>query len=79
MSSARRHHQHCRLPQQLGGSVVVSHVRDRTGEGREAFAISWHSNSGDLEWLSPTIASEDAADIAATVLSSFTGAVKVKR
>jgi protoheme ferro-lyase len=79
MSVARRHHQHRRLPQQLGGSVVVSHVRDRTGEGQEAFAISWHSNGGDLEWLSPTIASEEAAEIAAAVLSSFIGATKAKR
>jgi hypothetical protein len=78
MNATRRHHQQ-RRPQHLGGSVVVSHLRDRTGEGREAFSISWHSNSGDIEWLSPTIASEDAADIAATVLSSFTGAVKVTR
>jgi hypothetical protein len=78
MNAARRH-QHRRQPRQLGGSVVVSHVRDRTGEGQEAFAISWHSSGGDLEWLSPPIASEDAADVAAIVLSSFTGATKVKR
>jgi hypothetical protein len=65
--------------QQLGGSVCVSQVRDRTGEGREAFAVSWHSNSGDLAWLSPKIASEEAADAAATVLSQFCGAVKVRR
>jgi hypothetical protein len=77
--SVRRHHRHHRQPQQLGGSIVVSQVRDRTGEGQEAFAISWHSNGGDLEWLSPTIASEDAAEFAATVLSNFTGATKVKR
>jgi hypothetical protein len=79
MSIAQRRHQHRRLPQHLGGSVTVSHLRDRTGEGREAFAIAWHSNNGDLEWLSPAIASEEVADAAPTVLSSFAGAVKVKR
>jgi hypothetical protein len=63
----------------LGGSVCISQVRDRTGEGHEAFAVSWHSSNGDLEWLSPKIASEEAADTAATVLSQFVGAVKVKR
>jgi hypothetical protein len=67
-----------RLPQ-LGGSVTVSQVRDRTGEGHEAFAISWHSNSGDLAWLSPKIDSEEAADIAADVLSRFVGGTKVRR
>jgi hypothetical protein len=74
MSDGKRH-QFRRLPN-LGGSVTVSNIRDRTGEGREAYAISWHSNSGDLQWLSPKIASEDAADIAAQILSDFTGATK---
>jgi hypothetical protein len=76
----RRQHQHRRLmPQHLGGAVTVSHVRDRTGEGDEAFVISWHSKNGDLGWLSPSITSEDIADAAATLLSEFTHGVKVKR
>ena len=79
MSSARRHHQHRQLPQYLGGSVTVSHVRDRMGEGDEAFVISWHSKNGDLGWLSPSIASEDIADATATLLSEFTNGVKAKR
>lgn len=57
----------------------MSHIRDRTGEGDEAFVISWHSNNGDLGWLSPSIPNEDVADAAASVLSEFTHAVKVKR
>jgi hypothetical protein len=75
--STRRHQSH-RVPQ-LGGSVCVSQVRDRTGEGDDAFAISWHSNNGDLAWLSPKIDSEEAADIAADVLSRFIGGTKVRR
>jgi hypothetical protein len=74
MSTGRRH-QFRRLPH-LGGSVSVSHLRDRAGEGDDAFAISWHSNSGDLCWLSPRIPSQESADIAAEILTSFTGAVK---
>ena len=78
--NVRRHHQHRRLmPQHLGGSITVSHVRDRTGEGNEAFVISWHAKNGDLGWLSPSIASEDIADATATLLSEFTNGLKVKR
>ena len=63
------------LPQ-LGGVVTVTPVRDRLGEGGETFSISWHSPGGDLRWLSPRMASQEAADAAADVLSSFTGAAK---
>jgi hypothetical protein len=72
--SARRHQSH-RVPQ-LGGSVTISNIRDRSGEGNESFVVAWHSNSGDLRWLSPSIASEETADVAAQILSSFTGATK---
>jgi hypothetical protein len=60
----------------LGGVVSLTPVRDRTGEGNEAFAISWHSNGGDICWISPKITSEEAADVAATVLSQFIGGVR---
>jgi hypothetical protein len=73
--SESRSHRFRRLPH-LGGSVAVSNIRDRTGEGRETYAISWHSNNGDLQWLSPKIASEEAADIAADMLARFAGATK---
>jgi hypothetical protein len=60
-------------PQRLGGIVSLTPVRDRSGEGEEYFAISWHSPSGDLRWLSPKIPSEQAADIAARILTDFVG------
>jgi hypothetical protein len=64
-----------RLPQ-LGGSVSVTPIRDRTGDRAETYSISWHSPGGDLRWLSPRIPSQESADVAAQVLSEFTGAVK---
>jgi hypothetical protein len=60
----------------LGGTVTVSNIRDQTGEGDEAFAVTWHSPGGDLCWLSPRIPSQEGADIAATVLSEFVGGVR---
>jgi hypothetical protein len=60
---------------QHGGLVSVTPVRDRTGEGGEAFAVSYHSSAGDIVWLSPKIASEDQAAAAAQCLASFTGSV----
>jgi protoheme ferro-lyase len=54
----------------------MSRVRDRTGEGEEAFAVAWHSDNGDLAWLSPKIPSEEAAQIAADAIASFAGATK---
>jgi hypothetical protein len=56
-----------------GGLVTVTPVRDRLGEGSEAYAVSYHSPGGDLAWLSPKIASEDQADAAARCLADFTG------
>jgi hypothetical protein len=73
--SARRQ-QHRQRPQQLGGIVSVTPVRDRTGEQSESFSISWHSPSGDLRWLSPRIPSLEIADASAQILSNFTGAIK---
>jgi hypothetical protein len=64
-----------RMPR-LGGSVSVTPVRDRTGEQGETYSISWHSPGGSLRWLSPRIPSHESADVAAQVLSEFTGAVK---
>jgi hypothetical protein len=72
--SARRGQ--CHRVQQLGGVVSVTPVRDRSGEHDESYSISWHSPSGDLRWLSPRILSLESADVAAQVLTSFTGAVK---
>jgi hypothetical protein len=59
----------------LGGLVSVTPVRDRSGEGGEAFSVSYHSPGGDIAWLSPQIASEDQADAAARCLADFTGSV----
>jgi hypothetical protein len=73
--SAARHHQR-RVPP-LGGVVSVTPVRDRSGEHDESYSISWHSPSGDIRWLSPRIESEETADVAAQILSSFTGATKL--
>jgi hypothetical protein len=56
-----------------GGLVTVTPVRDRLGEGSEAYAVSYHSPGGDLAWLSPRLASEDQADAAARCLADFTG------
>jgi hypothetical protein len=58
---------------QFGGMVSVTPVRDRLGEGSEAYSVSYHSPGGDLAWLSPRIASEDQADAAARCLADFTG------
>jgi len=74
MSRTRRHQSH--HVQQLGGVVSVTHVRDRSGEHDESYSISWHSPGGDLRWLSPRIPSQESADVAAQVLSDFTGAIK---
>jgi hypothetical protein len=74
MSDGKRH-QFRRLPH-LGGSVSVTPCRDRSGEQDESYSVSWHSPGGDLRWLSPRIASEETADVAAQILSSFTGATK---
>jgi hypothetical protein len=60
----------------LGGVVSVTPIRDRSGEQGETFSVSWHSPLGDLRWLSPRISSQESADVAAQVLSDFTGAVK---
>lgn len=65
-----------RIPH-LGGVVTVTPLRSRDGEHEEAFSVSWHSPAGDLRWLSPRIASEETADVAAQILSSFTGATKL--
>jgi hypothetical protein len=59
----------------FGGLVSVTPVRDRLGEGNEAYSVSYHSPSGDIAWLSPQIASEDQADAAARCLADFTGSV----
>lgn len=59
-------------PQQLGGIVSLTKVRDRTGEDGDRYSVSWHSLGGDLRWLSPTMP-EEIADAAAQVLASFTG------
>jgi hypothetical protein len=74
VSEGRRHR--FRRPPLIGGSVTVSNIRDRTGGGEEAFAVAWHSPGGDLCWLSPRIPSQESADVAAEVLSDFTGATK---
>ena len=58
---------------QRGGLVTVTPIRDRSGEGESAFAISYHSPGGDLAWLSPRIASEDHADVAARCIADLTG------
>ena len=60
----------------LGGSVSVTPIRDQTGEQGETYSILWHSPGGNLRWLSPRIWSQESADVAAQVLSDFTGAVK---
>jgi hypothetical protein len=60
---------------QFGGLVSVTPVRDRSGEGSEAYSVSYHSARGDIAWLSPQIASEDQADAAARCLADFTGSV----
>jgi hypothetical protein len=60
----------------LGGVVTLTPIRDRTGEERESYSVSWHSPSGDLRWLSPRIPSQESADVAAQILSDFTGATK---
>ena len=74
-STADRHHQLRRVPH-LGGLVTVTPIRDRSGEEGETFSVSWHSPAGDLRWLSPRIPSQESADVAALVLSDFTGASK---
>jgi hypothetical protein len=58
---------------QHGGLVSITPIRDRMGEGGEAFSVSYHSPTGDLVWLSPRIAFEDQADAAARCLADFTG------
>jgi hypothetical protein len=58
-----------------GGLVTITSVRDRLGEGSEAYSVSYHSAGGDIAWLSPQIASEDQADAAARCLADFTGSV----
>jgi hypothetical protein len=58
-----------------GGLVSVTPIRDRSGEGSEAYSISYHSPAGDIAWLSPQIASEDQANAAARCLASFTNSV----
>ncbi len=73
MSRARNQLQR---PLHLGGVVSVTPVRDRVGDEGEAYSISWHSPGGDLRWLSPRIHSQDVADAAAHVLSSFAGAIR---
>jgi len=75
MSTVRRNHQLRRVPH-LGGIVSVTPIRDRSGEQGEAFSISWYSPGGNLRWLSPRISSQEIADVAAEVLSAFTGAAK---
>jgi hypothetical protein len=56
-----------------GGLVTVTPIRDQSGEGSEAYSVSYHSSAGDLAWLSPRLASEDQADAAARCLADFTG------
>jgi hypothetical protein len=63
---------------QFGGLVSVTPIRDRLGEGSEAYSVSYHSPGGDLAWLSPRIASEDQADAAARCLADFTNSVMRK-
>jgi hypothetical protein len=70
-----RHHQ-LRGAHRLGGIVSLTPIRDLTGEQAETYSVSWHSPGGDLRWLSPRIASHESADVAAQVLSDFTGAIK---
>jgi hypothetical protein len=60
----------------LGGVVSLTPVRDRTGEEGESYTVSWHSPGGDLRWLSSRIPSQESADVAAQILSDFTGATK---
>jgi hypothetical protein len=72
MAHARRNPVYSR---RQGGIVCVTPVRDRLGEGGEAYSVSYHSPGGDLAWLSPKIASEDLAEAAARCLADFTGAV----
>jgi hypothetical protein len=60
----------------VGGTVTTTRLPDRTGEGEECYAISWHSSNGDLAWLSPKISSENEAQTAAEVLAGFAGATK---
>jgi hypothetical protein len=74
MSNPRRHPS--RVSPRLGGVVSLTPIRDRTGEQAETYSVSWHSPGGDLRWLSPRIASHESADVAAQILSDFTGAVK---
>jgi protoheme ferro-lyase len=59
----------------VGGVVTVTSIRDRVGENDDAFAVSWHSRTGDLCWLSPRIPSQESADTAAAVLADFTHSV----
>jgi hypothetical protein len=59
----------------LAGTVTVTPIRDRFGENDDAFAVSWHSRTGDLCWLSPRIPDQGSADIAAAVLADFTRSV----
>ncbi|MGX1323855.1 protoheme ferro-lyase [Bradyrhizobium sp. USDA 377] len=68
--ASRNRHQ----PQQLGGIISLTRVRDRTGEDGDLFSVSWHSLGGDLRWLSPTMP-EEIADAAARMLANFTGGV----
>jgi hypothetical protein len=60
----------------LGGVVSLTPIRDRTGEEGESYSVSWHSPGGDLRWLSSRIPSQESADVAAQILSDFTGATK---
>lgn len=60
-------------PRSFGGLVSVTPIRDRTGEGGDAYSVSYHSPSGDLAWLSPRIDSQDHAEAAARVLAEFVG------
>ena len=60
----------------LGGVVSLTPIRDRTGEDGESFSISWHSPGGDLRWLSARIPSLEIANVAAQILSDFTGGTK---
>lgn len=71
--NARRHPVFAADIRRPGGLVSVTPVRDRSGEGGEAYSVSYHSPSGDLAWLSPRLASEDQADAAARCLADFTG------
>jgi hypothetical protein len=60
----------------LGGVVSVTPIRDRSGEHKEVFSISWHSPGGDLRWLSRHIPTQEGAEIAADVLSDFVRGAK---